>query len=83
MSSVHRCPLSVTENGERSTDDGRATPEGDTLLGAIVPFMKRLVPIAVAAAIVAVLVSIKARRSSEPSPDDAGSWELADEYEGR
>ena len=41
--------------------------------------MKRLVPIAVAFAIVAVLLAIKVRSRTPESPEPEGSWELADE----
>lgn len=42
--------------------------------------MKRIIPVVVAFAIVAVLVSIKVRsRSNSAPPADDGSWELADD----
>lgn len=41
--------------------------------------MKRLIPIAIAFAIVAVLVSIKVRARTPDTLEPEGSWELADE----
>lgn len=41
--------------------------------------MKRLIPVAVAFVVVAVLVSIKVRsRTAADTPEPEGTWELAD-----
>ena len=46
---------------------------------AIVPGMKRVLSLVVAAAVVGVLVTLKARSGSDEEPEAEGSWELADE----
>ena len=48
------------------------------------PPMKRLIPIAAAFAVVAVLVSIKVRsRMGTDTPESEGTWELADTADTR
>lgn len=55
-------------------------PQWHPPCGTIVGGMKRIIPVVVAFAIVAVLVSIKVRsRSNSAPPADDGSWELADD----